>query len=168
MSQTPIDPGNNRALNDFHEKAQRHVLPRWIHEHLEQYEADPEAARLWDATPFGGRPDTPCLLLTTRGRKSGRLITMPLIYGVDGDRHVIVGSKGGAPEHAAWYLNLQADPEVEVQVGRERYRAVARTTQGAERARLFEMMTGVYPPYPSYQARTDREIPVVVLERKVG
>lgn len=162
----PVDPGNNRALNDFHEKAQRHELPSWILEHLEEYEAAPEKAHLWDATPFGGRPGTPCLLLFTRGRKSGRPITMPLIYGTDGDRYVIVGSKGGAPEHPAWYLNMLAQAEVEVQVAQDRFQAVHRTAQGEERARLFEMMTRIYPPFPSYQARTARELPVVVLERK--
>jgi deazaflavin-dependent oxidoreductase (nitroreductase family) len=167
MSDGKIDPGNNAALNDFHEKARRHTLPKWITDHLDQYEAAPEEGHLWDATPFGGHPRTPTLILVTRGRKSGRSLAMPLIYGKDGDRLVIVGSKGGAPEHPAWYLNLQAHPEVELQVARARFTAVGRTVEGDERARLFDMMTAIYPPFPSYQARTPREIPVVVLERMV-
>lgn len=166
MSNPPVDPANNAALDEFHDKSRRHELPDWIHRHLDQYEASPEEGRLWDATPFGGRPGTPCLLLVTRGRKTGRRITMPLIYGEDGDRYVIIGSKGGAPEHPLWYLNMQAQTEVDVQIGRERFRAVWRTAQGEERKRLFDMMTAIYPPFPSYQAKTQRELPVIVLERK--
>ena len=89
---------------------------------------------------------------------------MPLIYGKDGDRHIIIASKGGAPEHPAWYLNLVAQPKVNVQVSDKKFHAVARVATGEERQRLWAMMTGVYPPYPDYQKNTDREIPVVVLE----
>ncbi|HEY6644659.1 nitroreductase family deazaflavin-dependent oxidoreductase [Povalibacter sp.] len=148
------------------ESVTRQELPKWIVDHLHRYAESPEKGHLWDATAVGGHADTPTLLLTTTGRKSGRQLTMPLIYGRDGDRYVIVASKGGAPQHPAWYLNLQANPEVTLQVIRDKFPAVARTATGEERERLWKMMSAIYPPYPSYQERTDREIPVVVLERK--
>jgi deazaflavin-dependent oxidoreductase (nitroreductase family) len=140
--------------------------PKWIVDHLRQYAESPEKGHLWDGSAAGGHANTPTLLLTTTGRKSGRQLTMPLIYGQDGDRYVVVASKGGDPKHPAWYLNLQDNPQVDVQVVRDTFAAVARTATGEERARLWEMMSKIYPPYPSYQQRTDREIPVVVLERK--
>lgn len=158
-SETPV-------LIDFREKMSRGVLPEWIIEHLEEYERDPDKGHLWDARPFGGNEKTPCLLLTTRGRKTGRQLTLPLIYGRDADDVVIIGSKGGAAEDPAWMKNIQADPYVGVQVAADRYHAVARVATGAERARLWEMMVGVYPPYRDYQSRTQREIPVVVLTRR--
>ena len=158
-SETPV-------LVDFREKMSRGELPKWIVDHLDEYERDPSSGHLWDARPFGGGEKTPCLLLTTFGRKSGRQITLPLIYGRDGDDVVIVGSKGGAPEDPAWMKNLSANPNVGVQVVADQYQATARVSSGAERARLWEMMVGVYPPYRDYQARTQREIPVVVLTRK--
>lgn len=152
-------------LTEFHEKAKQHVVPDWIVQHLEEYERDPEAAHNWDGSAFGGHQKTPTLLLTTRGRKTGRMITMPLIYGEDGANYVIIGSKGGAPQNPAWVFNLEADPKVQVQVIRDRFDAVARIAGGEERKRLWEMMVGVYPPYRDYQKRTEREIPVVVLTR---
>jgi deazaflavin-dependent oxidoreductase (nitroreductase family) len=94
------------------------------------------------------------------------MITMPLIYGTDGPRYVVIGSKGGAPQNPSWVFNLEADPHVEVQVLHDTFSAVASTAAGPERARLWEMMVGVYPPYRGYQERTAREIPVVVLTRK--
>jgi proline iminopeptidase len=90
---------------------------------------------------------------------------MPLIYGKADKGYVVVASKGGAPQHPGWYLNLVAHPEVEVQVIAERFRAKARTATGEERAELWKKMALIYPPYNAYQAKTDREIPVVVLER---
>ena len=146
-------------------QAESQRLPKWILHHLQQYAESPEQGHLWDATAVGGHANTPTLLLTTTGRKSGRQLTMPLIYGKDGDRYVIVASKGGAPQHPAWYLNLQHNPRVDVQVIRDKFPALARTVTGEERERLWKMMSAIYPPYPSYQQRTDRQIPVVVLER---
>jgi proline iminopeptidase len=90
---------------------------------------------------------------------------MPLIYGKTDKGYVVVASKGGAPQHPGWYLNLVAHPEVEVQVVAERFRAKARTATGEERVELWKKMALIYPPYNAYQAKTDREIPVVVLER---
>ena len=106
------------------------------------------------------------LLLTTTGRTSGEERTTPLIHGVDGDRWVIIASKGGAPDHPAWYLNLQADPNVTIQVGPDVIPATARTADGEERERLWTAMLDEWPAYDDYQAKTDREIPVVVLERR--
>ncbi len=106
------------------------------------------------------------LLLNTIGRKSGEERTMPLIHQVDGDRWVIVASKGGWPEHPAWYQNLEANPDVTIQVKDEVIPVHASVVEGEERARLWSLMTDVWPDYDSYQERTDREIPVVVLERR--
>lgn len=104
------------------------------------------------------------LLLTTRGRKTGNPGTIPLIYARDGDRYVIVASKGGAPKHPGWYRNLVANPEVELQVGPEVFRAHASTAEGEERERLWRKANEVWPHYEEYARKTDREIPVVVLE----
>jgi deazaflavin-dependent oxidoreductase (nitroreductase family) len=117
-----------------------------------------------DFSANGGKPNTPNLLLTTVGRRSGQPVTLPLIYGRDGDRYVVVASKAGAPDHPAWYLNLTARDQVEVQVGDRRLRAVARTAHGEERQRLWARMADIYPPYDDYQKQTRRQIPVVVLE----
>jgi proline iminopeptidase len=105
------------------------------------------------------------LLLTTKGRKTGEPRTTPLIYEEDGDRYVIVASQGGAPTHPGWYRNLTKDPDVELQVLDEVFPARARTAGGEERERLWKLVNQQWPDYDAYQTRTDREIPVVVLER---
>lgn len=139
----------------------------WIQEHLARYMAtDGAEGYLWDASVGGGQGLVPTLLLTTVGRKSGRVLTMPLIFGRSGDDYVVVASKGGAPTHPAWYLNLQAQPEVELQVKAEKFKARARTAVGEERASLWARMVAIYGPYAQYQAKTDRQIPVVVLSRR--
>jgi deazaflavin-dependent oxidoreductase (nitroreductase family) len=104
-------------------------------------------------------------LLTTTGRSSGEQRTTPLIYAEDGDRYVIVASKGGAPEHPGWYQNLAKTPEVELQVMDDVFPARARTAEGEEREQLWRKANEVWPHYDEYQTKTDREIPVVVLER---
>jgi len=109
---------------------------------------------------------TDILLLSTRGRRSGETRTTPLIERTDGDGWVVVASKGGSPENPAWYENLKADPDAEIQVRAERVPVRARTAEGEERARLWRKMVEVWPAYDSYQQRTSREIPVVVLERR--
>ena len=106
-----------------------------------------------------------CLILTTKGRRSGEPRDAPLIYGTDGEDLMVVASKGGAPEPPAWYLNLQAEPEVEAQVRADRFRARARTATPDERPRLWARMAEIWPQYESYQRKTEREIPVVVLGR---
>jgi deazaflavin-dependent oxidoreductase (nitroreductase family) len=107
-----------------------------------------------------------CLLLTTTGRKSGEKRTLPLIFATSGRSCVIIASNGGAPTDPAWYLNIEADPHVEVQVKGERFSAVARTASGDERQALWRLMTVDWPNYDEYTKRTDRTIPVVVLDRE--
>ena len=104
------------------------------------------------------------LLLTTRGRRSGKLRRTALIYGRHDDAYVVVGSNGGSAKHPLWYLNLLANPVVDLQVGANTFAAQARTADGAERQELWSMMTKVFPPYAGFQKRTKREIPVVVIE----
>lgn len=107
----------------------------------------------------------PILLLTVKGRKSGREILKPLVYLADGERRLIFASKGGAPSHPEWYLNLVANPEVTVEVGEEKYRARATTLTGEERDRLYARQVAAMPNFGDYQAKTTRVIPVVALER---
>jgi deazaflavin-dependent oxidoreductase (nitroreductase family) len=141
-------------------------LPAWIQDHLTRYVATAGAdGYLWDATLGGGRGLVPTLLLTTTGRKSGRALTMPLIFGRHGEDYVIVASKGGAPNHPAWYLNLAANPAVTLQVKGDVFAARARTASPAERAVLWPQMVGIYGPFEQYQQKTDREIPLVILSR---
>jgi len=130
----------------------------WVREHLHRYVAtDGENGHEW-------RPGVPTLLLTTRGRRSGRLRRTPLIYGRDGDAYVVVGSVGGKPDHPGWYYNLTAQPEVTIQVGPDELPARARTAEGDEREALWARMTAIWPAYDEYQAKTSRRIPIVVLE----
>jgi deazaflavin-dependent oxidoreductase (nitroreductase family) len=115
---------------------------------------------------FVGRvAKSPILLLTTTGRRSGEPRTAPLLYLQDGDRLAIVASFGGHPKHPVWYLNLTANPEVQIQVGRERFAATASTATAGERERLWPKFVEMYPGYAGYQEKTTREIPVVLLER---
>jgi deazaflavin-dependent oxidoreductase (nitroreductase family) len=109
---------------------------------------------------------TTILLLSTVGRKSGELRTTPLIHRSDGERWVVVASKGGSPENPGWYENLKANPEVTIQVRGEELAVRASDAEGEERARLWALMAEVWPAYDDYQAKTEREIPVVVLTRR--
>ena len=128
-------------------------------EHVERYIAtDGEEGHIW-------LEGSTVLLLTTTGRKTGNKSTTPLIYGLDGDNPVIVASKGGAPEHPGWYRNLTKTPEVEVQIKGDRFHARARDAEGEERDRLWALMNEIWPHYAEYQTKTERQIPVVVLER---
>ena len=130
-------------------------------EHVQRYlQTDGEVGHEWEGTKT--------LLLTTTGRKSGEQRTHPLIYGRHGEDYVIVASKGGNPQHPAWYLNLEANPDVEVQVLGDRFAATARTATAAEKAEVWPAMTAEWPDYDAYQRRTDREIPVVLLSRRDG
>ena len=133
----------------------------WVAKHVRRYvETDGRSGHRW----YG--KDT--LLLTTRGRKSGTLRRTALLYGQDGDRYLLVASNGGAPKHPCWYLNLVEHPEVDVQVGAERFPATARDATAEERPRLWSLMTGIYPAYVGFQRKTRRQLPVVVLERRPG
>jgi deazaflavin-dependent oxidoreductase (nitroreductase family) len=141
-------------------------LPDWIKNHIARYIAtDGAEGYLWDASLGGGKGLVPTLLLTTTGRKSGNALTLPLIFGRAGPSYVVVASKGGAPAHPSWYLNLQANPEVQVQVKGEKFTARAHTADAAQRASLWPKMLEIYGPYEQYQTKTDRQIPVVVLTR---
>ena len=139
-------------------------LPSWVADHIKLYLEDPEKAHMWDSTPVGGPGVLPTLLLTTTGRKSGEPRMLPLLYVQVDAGYVIVASKGGAPQHPAWYLNLLKTPDCEIQVGTEHHHVKARVVEGEERATLWKKMTELYAPYDDYQVATDREIPVVVLE----
>jgi deazaflavin-dependent oxidoreductase (nitroreductase family) len=111
------------------------------------------------------RNGTTILLLTTTGAKSGRSYTHPLIYRDHGDDYLIVASKGGADAPPSWYVNLSANPDVEVQIKGEKFAAHARTATADEKPELWAVMTEAWPDYDEYQTKTSREIPVVVLER---
>ncbi len=128
-------------------------------EHVRIYrETDGDRGYRWRGTTI--------LLLTTTGRSSGQERTTPLIHRTDGGRWVIVASKGGAPEHPGWYKNLEAEPEATIQVRDEVIPVRMSTAEGDERQRLWSLMTENWPAYDDYQRKTDREIPVVILERR--
>jgi deazaflavin-dependent oxidoreductase (nitroreductase family) len=128
-------------------------------EHVRRYrETGGEVGHIW-------KEGSTILLLTTKGRTSGEPRTTPLIYAEDGDRYVIIASQGGAPEHPGWYRNLTKEPQVELQVQDQVFAARARTAEGEERERLWAKANEVWPHYREYQKRTERVIPVVVLER---
>ncbi|MDE3026567.1 MAG: nitroreductase family deazaflavin-dependent oxidoreductase [Acidobacteriota bacterium] len=129
-------------------------------EHVDRYrETDGEEGYVW-------REGSTVLLLTTYGRKTGKPTTTPLIFDLDdGGNPVVVASKGGAPEHPGWYRNMLENPHVEVQIKGERFHAHPRVAEGEERERLWTQMNRMWRHYDEYQTKTDREIPVVVLER---
>jgi deazaflavin-dependent oxidoreductase (nitroreductase family) len=127
-------------------------------EHVERYQAtDGREGHDW-------RKGAPVLLLTTTGRSSGQHRTTPLIYQPYGDDYLVIASRGGAPRAPAWYRNLEADPDVQVQIKGDRFAARARTATADEKPEMWRKMTAVWPDYDDYQQRTEREIPVVVLE----
>lgn len=138
---------------------QQRELPEWIREHMDKYLAtNGEDGHIWRGVPT--------LLLTTTGRKSGEPLQLPLIYGEDNGRYLVVASKGGAPDHPAWYKNLAANPGVEVQVKADRFKARARTAGPDEKPALWHKMAAIWPAYNEYQEKTGRDIPVVILERE--
>ena len=131
-------------------------------EHVRRYrETDGEVGHIW-------RRGSKILLLTTTGRQTGEPRTTPLIYEEADGAYVIVASKGGAPDHPGWYKNLEAEPTVELQVKGDVFPARARTASGEERERLWKLAANQWPDYDVYQTKTDREIPVVVLERSAS
>ena len=126
--------------------------------HVERYEAtDGEEGHDWQGTTT--------LILTTTGRRSGEPRPTPLIYRRHRDALLVVASNGGSDEPPAWYRNLEADPEVQVQVKADRFQARARDAGPDEKPEMWRTMTGAWPAYDDYQQKTEREIPVVVLER---
>jgi deazaflavin-dependent oxidoreductase (nitroreductase family) len=127
-------------------------------EHVDRYvETDGDEGHDWQGTT--------ALILWTKGRRSGESKPTPLIYRPFGDAYLVVASKGGDDSHPAWYLNLDADPDTEVQVKADRFRAHARTATAEEKPEMWKTMAQAWPAYDEYQQKTDREIPVVVLER---
>jgi deazaflavin-dependent oxidoreductase (nitroreductase family) len=128
-------------------------------EHVERYRAtDGAEGHDW-------MKGTSILLLTTTGAKTGEPRTTPLIYGRAGDAYLVVASKGGADEPPGWYVNLEKDPDVEIQVKADRMKARARTATPDEKPEMWRTMAAEWPDYDEYQTKTDREIPVVILER---
>ncbi len=131
----------------------------WVAAHIQDYLAsDGAKGHEW----FGVN----ALLLTTQGRKSGKQRRTALYYGQDGERYLIVASNGGDANHPAWYLNLTAHPEVQVQVQADKFTAIARTASTEEKTRLWQLMATLFPRYDTYQQSTQRDIPIVILERK--
>jgi deazaflavin-dependent oxidoreductase (nitroreductase family) len=140
MTETPVDPASG-----------------WVADHVRLYtQSNGAQGHMW-------REGVPTLLLTTRGRKSGQARRTALIYAKDGDNYVVMASYGGSPTHPDWYLNIEADPEVVLQVGAARLRARAARDTPESRAHLWGLMTAVWPDYDAYSTKTHREIPVVVL-----
>jgi deazaflavin-dependent oxidoreductase (nitroreductase family) len=127
-------------------------------EHVKRYEeTDGEEGHDWQGSEV--------LILATKGRRSGEERKTPLIYQPYGDDYLIVASKGGADEPPAWYLNLKADDEVGLQIKGDRFRARARDASPEEKPDMWKTMTATWPAYDEYQEKTERAIPVVVLER---
>ena len=130
----------------------------WVAKHIQRYvETDGKDGYIHNGMPT--------LLLTTRGRKSGKLYRTALIFGQDGDRYLIVPSNGGSDNEPSWYHNLVENPEVELQVAADKFKARARNASAEEKPALWEIMTKIFPTYKSYQKKAKRKIPVVVLER---
>lgn len=140
IDETPIDPTGG-----------------WVADHVKVYvESSGKEGHHW-------QPGVPTLLLTTRGKKSGTARRTALIYGRDGDDYVVMASYGGAPSHPDWYLNLEADPDVVIQVGEEVMPARAYTAGPQDRERLWKTMTAIWPDYDEYATKTSREIPLVTI-----
>jgi deazaflavin-dependent oxidoreductase (nitroreductase family) len=131
----------------------------WVADHTRRYvESGGTDGHLWNGVPT--------LVLTTTGRRSGQLRRNALIYGRDGEDYLIVASRGGDDHDPLWYRNLVADPHVRVQVGADRFDATARTASTEEKRRWWPTMAAIWPAYDEYEAKTDRDIPVVVLTRR--
>jgi deazaflavin-dependent oxidoreductase (nitroreductase family) len=140
--------------------------PEWMKAHMQAYLASQgEDGFYVDFRPIGGPARVPTLILTTTGRKSGQPQSLPLIFGQFDERYVIIASKGGWPEHPAWFLNLEARPTARIQVRGEQFQVKARAADEPERSDLWKRMLAIYPLFDKYQARTERQIPVVVLTK---
>ena len=129
----------------------------WVAKQLREYDES-------DGTVWPTLRGQPLMLLTTKGAKSGLWRRTVLLYGEDEGRVILVASKGGHPQHPAWYVNLRDHPEVRAQVHERKFRAIARTATPAEKPGLWELMAEIWPDYRGYQEKTDRDIPVVILD----
>ena len=134
---------------------------RWVREQVERYEAT--GGR--EANILRGRPEWPIVVITSRGAKSGKLRKNPVMRVEKDGVYAAVASQGGAPKHPVWYYNFLANPEVDLQDGPEPHTYVARIAEGAERAEGWERCVAQFAPYADYQVKTDREIPLFLLER---
>lgn len=135
----------------------------WLIHHTAAYREHPQRAHDWDSSPVGGTGIVPTLLLTTVGARSGLPRSVPLLYQPCGEGYVVAGSRGGSRRHPAWFLNLRATPACTALVGRLSCTLSARELAGDERARYWQLLTRCWPAYETYQARTTRQIPVVLL-----
>ena len=133
----------------------------WVRDQVEQF----EASQGTEANILRGNPDWPIVVITSRGAKSGKLRKNPVMRVEHDGAYAAVASKGGAPEHPVWYHNFLAHPEVDLQDGPEKHTYRARVVEGEERAAWWERSVAQFAPYADYERRTDREIPVFVLER---
>lgn len=154
----------NSGKDEF--KSLPESILRKFDEHLEEYKKNPEKAHYWDPSVIGIRGAlVASLILQHTGRKSGKQLECVLQYYKRDGEIAIIGSRGGTAEHPHWYLNLQAHPDCEVQIVRDRFRARAHTLQGAQRNDWYEYIKREQPQQAEYESRTTREIPIVILER---
>jgi deazaflavin-dependent oxidoreductase (nitroreductase family) len=136
-----------------------------INEHLKIYLEDGRKGHLRDLRDAGGYDFSPTMLIKVIGRKSGKPHVLPLLYGLFGDEVIVVGSKGGHPDHPSWFLNLKAGGDITLQIVEDCFRASWRVLEGDEYTKVWDYMTGIYPPFAKYQQVTKRQIPLVALRR---
>lgn len=137
----------------------------WVVDHRETYLRSGGArGHIMDLTAVGGHPFTTHCLIKYRGRKSGKTFITPLCYGDIGGEVVIVGSKGGADHHPDWYLNLRQADQVEFQIATQAFRGTWREPEGAEREKVWNFIIDNFPPYATYQASTERQLPLVMMK----
>lgn len=152
-------------MSDESSAAIRDTRKDWVTEHRETYlNSGGVEGHIQDLTPVGGHAFGTHLLLKYRGRKSGKVFITPLCYGDIGGEVAVIASKGGADDHPAWYLNLIAASGIEFQIATQAFRATWREPEGAERQKVWNFMVDSFPFYASYQASTDRIIPVVLMK----
>ncbi len=137
----------------------------WVTEHREMYlQSGGTQGHIMDITAVGGHAFTTHCLIKYKGRKSGKVFITPLIYGDIGGEVVIVGSKGGADHHPAWYLNIRDGKEIEFQIATQAFRATWREPEGDERKKIWNFMVDIFPSYATYQSSTGRQIPLVMMK----
>lgn len=152
-------------MGDKSSAAIRETRRDWITEHREMYlKSGGAQGHIMDITAVGGHSFTTHCLIKYKGRKSGKVFITPLIYGDIGGEVVIVGSKGGADHHPAWYLNIRDGKEIEFQIATQAFRATWREPEGDERKKIWNFMVDIFPSYATYQSTTGRQIPLVMMK----
>ena len=152
-------------MGDELRAAIRETRRDWITEHREMYlKSGGAQGHIMDITAVGGHSFTTHCLIKYKGRKSGKVFITPLIYGDIGGEVVIVGSKGGADHHPAWYLNIRDGKEIEFQIATQAFRATWREPEGDERKKIWNFMVDIFPSYATYQSTTGRHIPLVMMK----